>query len=178
MERGFVNKLWKNPVETQREKLAAAGVKVIYEQGKGGEDLDSCLMAFRGRGGTIKIAADLRVFGDSQASIAEAASKCEQAKVSIVDVAHPEFKTIAAHLKHAFAQVAFMRRWDGDKAKARRVGREGGHGKAKHQAAKRTGLMDDAAVRRLIAKVGKKLTWRDIEEVTTISTATLRRHYL
>lgn len=37
--------------------------------------------------------------------------------------------------------------------------------------------ISDDAVRRLIAMVGKKLIWRDVAEITGISTATLRRHY-
>lgn len=178
MEIGFVCKLWKNPAETQREKLSAAGIRRIYEHGQGAESLDAVLMAFRNQPGTIKIAADLRVFGHSQAAIAEAVSKCERAGIKIVDIAHPELTTIAAQLKHAFAQVAFMRRWDGDKAKARRTGANGGKAKAEHQAVKRAEKMPDDAVQRLIGKLGKTLTWRDVADVTTFSTATLRRHYL
>lgn len=39
-------------------------------------------------------------------------------------------------------------------------------------------IMPEDAVRRLMGKIGNKLTWRDVEEITTFSTATLRRHYL
>ncbi len=175
MERGFARKLPKNPIETQQEKLVADGVRTVYSYSEG---LDACLMAFRGQPGTIKHAADLRIFGDTQAAIAEAVSKCERARVQIIDIAHPDLGTIAAQLKHAFAQVAFMRRWDGDKRKARRTGANGGKAKAASQAIKRAEKMPDDAVQRLIGKLGKTLTWRDVADVTTISTATLRRHYL
>lgn len=175
--RGFVRKLYKLSIEPQRQTLAEAGVKIIYEIGKGAEDLDNCIMAFRGRGGIIKHAADLRIFGDTQAEIAEAVGKCEEANVRIIDLANPELKTIAAQLKHAFARIAFMRRWDGDKRKARRTGAAGGHAKAEHQARKRAEKIPDDAVRKLIAMIGRKLTWRDVADITGISTATLRRHY-
>jgi hypothetical protein len=44
--------------------------------------------------------------------------------------------------------------------------------------ARRAEKMPDDAVRRLVGKIGKKLSWRDVEEITTFSTATIRRHYL
>ena len=37
--------------------------------------------------------------------------------------------------------------------------------------------MPDDAVRRLIAMIGKTLSWRDVAEITGFSTATLRRNY-
>ncbi len=177
MERGFVRKLPKNPIETQEDNLLRSGLipGQIYNDAEG---LDACIMAFRGEPGIIKHAADLRIFGDTQKAIAEAVSQCEEAGIRIVDIEHPELKTVAAQLKHAFAQVAFMRRWDGDKRKARRTGANGGKAKAASQAIKRAEKMPDDAVQRLIGKLGKTLTWRDVADVTTISTATLRRHYL
>lgn len=41
----------------------------------------------------------------------------------------------------------------------------------------RAAVMPEDAVRRLISMIGKTLTWRDVEDITTFSTATLRRHY-
>ena len=179
MEKGFVRKLYKKPVDAQREMLRANGLKDkdIYEQGSGSEDVDACILSFRGQRGTIKIAADFRVFGETQAQVASAVDKIEKAGIKVVDLSNPELKTVAAQLKHAFSFIAYMRRWDGNKAKARRMGANGGKMKAVHQAAKRAEAMPDDAVLRLIKKIGKALTWRDVEEVTTISTATLRRHY-
>lgn len=180
--RGFVRKLPKITVDAQREKIAAAGVKIIYEIGKGAEDLDHCLMAFRRRGGIIKHAADLRIFGDTQDEITEAVSKCERAKVQIVDILHPELDTISKQQKYAFGRIAFMRRWDGDKRKARNTGREGGKAKAIVAAARRAERANDDTVRRLlwIAESRQVLTWRLLEWVLggkPFSMATIRRHY-
>lgn len=180
--RGFVRKLWKIPVDIQRERLIADGVKIIYEAGKGAEDVDSCINAFRGRGGIIKIAADLRVFGDTQDEITEAVSKCEEASVRIIDLAHPELKTVSKQQRYAFGRIAFMRRWDGDKRKAGRTGSEGGKAKAIVAAAKRAERVPDDTICRLIGVVEarKVLTWRYLEWALggkPFSVGTLRRHY-
>lgn len=180
--RGFVRKLPKLPVDEQRAKLAADGVKIIYEYGKDAEDIDGCLMAFRKRGGIIKIAADLRVFGDTQDEITEAVSKCEEAGVTIRDIAHPELKTVSKQQRYAFGRIAFMRRWDGDRRRAGRTGSEGGKAKAVVAAAKRAERVPDDTICRLIGVVeaGKVLTWRYLEWALggkPFSVGTLRRHY-
>lgn len=178
MEIGFVRKLWKFPVETQREKLRESGLPdaKIY-QANGVETTDAIIMAFRGQGGTLKIAADFRVFGASQKEITEVVDKLEKAGIKIVDLAHPEHKTFAVHIRWAFARIAEWQRWGGDKKRAKRTGKAGGHAKAVHQAEKRADHIKDEVVRKLIAKIGTKLTWRDVAEITGISTATLRRRY-
>lgn len=180
--RGFVRKLPKIPVDEQRERLKAVGVKIIYEFGTGAEDLDNCLMAFRKRGGIIKIAADLRVFGDTQDEITEAVSKCEEAGVAIVDIAHPELKTVSKQQRYAFGRIAFMRRWDGDRRRAGRTGSEGGKAKAVVAKAKRAEQVPDGVIGRLlwVVESGQVLTWRLLEWVLggkPFSVGTLRRHY-
>lgn len=180
--RGIVRKLYKSPVDPQREKLIAAGVKIIYEIGKGAEDLDHCLMAFRGRGGIIKHAADVRIFGDTQNEITESISKCEKANVQIVDILHPELDTVSKQQKYAFGRLAFMRRWDGDKRRARNTGSEGGKAKAIVAKARRAEQVPDDVIERLlgIANERKVLTWRLLQWALggkPFSAATLRRHY-
>lgn len=181
MEKGFVRAVWKFPVEGQRALLLESGLReanIYQDNGKNQENLDAVLTAFRGHGGRLKIAADLRVFGNTQKEVAEAMDKLEKAKIVIVDVAHPDLKTVSAQVRWAFARLAEWQRWGGDKKRAKRTGASGGHAKAVHQARKRAEKMPADAVRRLIDKIGKKLTWRGVEEITTFSTASLRRHYL
>lgn len=178
MELGFVRKLWKFPVETQRETLRESGLPdaKIY-QANGEEMIGAIIMAFRGQGGTLKIAADFRVFGASQKEITEVVDALEKAWIKIIDLAHPEHKTMAVHIRWAFARIAEWQRWGGDKKRAKRTGKAGGHAKAVHQARKRADQISEDRVRKLIAVIGKTLTWRDAAEITGISTATLRRHY-
>lgn len=184
MERGFVRKLPKIPTDAQRQLLHAAGVKDrdIYEDAGGVENIAACIMAFRGRGGTIKIAADFRVFGDSQAAITEVVDRCERDGIKLIDVAHPELKTLSVQIKHAFARLAFMRRFDGDKRKARKTGEAGGRAKAVVAAAKRAERVPDLTISRLIWTVENKqlVTWRHLEWILggkPFSVATIRRHY-
>lgn len=180
MEKGFVRKLWKFPVETQRAALKASGLTdaAIYEaNGNRGEDVDAILKAFRGQGGTLKIAADMRVFGDNQMQITEAVDKLETARVRIVDLAHPDLKTISAQQRWAFARLVDWSRWQGDKKRARRTGAAGGKAKGLVAAAKRAEKIPDAAVRELLSMIGEKLTWRKVSKITGISMASLRRHY-
>lgn len=180
MEKGFVRKLWKFPTDTQRATILARGVpeRDIWEHGVGAEDAEGCIASFRNRGGTLYIAADLRVLGENQDEIAKAVDKCERAGIRIVDLAHPELGTIAAQIKWAYARLAEYRRWRGDKNAARRTGSSGGKQRGANAAAARAERIPDDAVRKLIGLIGKCLTWRDVEDVTGISTATLRRHYL
>ncbi len=179
MEKGFVRKLWKFPTEGQRDLLKTRGLSgnAVYEHGSGDEDIAACIGSFRKRGGTLYIAADMRVLGENQQQIAEAVDRCEREGIAIVDLAHPELGSLAAQIKYAFARLAEWQRWGGDKAKARRTGLRGGKAKALASAARRAEKMPDDAVRRLVGMIGKKLTWRDVEEITGFSTATLRRHY-
>lgn len=185
MEKGFVKKLWKIPTDAQRQLLHADGLKDrdIYEDAGKDENIDACIMAFRGRGGVIKIAADFRVFGDSQEAITAVVDRCEQQGIKLVDVAHPELKSVSAQIKHAFARLAFMRRFDGDKRKARKTGEAGGRAKAVVAAAKRAERVPDLTISRLIWTVENKqvVTWRHLEWILggkPFSVATIRRHYV
>lgn len=183
MEKGFVRKLPKMPTETQIATLRTKGLKAndIYDADKG-EDVDSCLMSYRRDGGTLWIAADHRVFGDTQAKITDAVSKFEERRIRIVDLAHPELVTISKQQRYAFSRIAFMRRWDGDKRKAKRTGERGGRAKAVVAAAKRAERVPEDVIGRMLWTVENKqvLTWRLLEWVLggkPFSTATLRRHY-
>ena len=185
MEKGFVRRLWKIPTDSQRQLLHADGLKDrdIYEDAGKDENIDACIMAFRGRGGTIKIAADFRVFGDSQQAITAVVDRCERQGIKLVDVAHPELKTVSAQIKHAFARIAFTRRFDGDKRKARMTGQSGGRAKAIVAAAKRAERVPDLTISRLLWAVENKqvITWRLLEWILggkPFSTATIRRHYI
>lgn len=179
MEKGFVRKLWKFPTETQREMLRASGLSDgdIYEVGSGEEDFDACLMSFRGRAGTLKIAADMRVFGENQQEITKAVDKCELQGIRIMDLAHPELKTISAQQRWAFARLAEWKRWGGDKKRARRTGAQGAAMRAINAAIRRAEKIPEESVRALINLIGKRLTWKDVSDATGISVGSLRRHY-
>lgn len=184
MERGFVKSIWKSPADKQRATLRADGLAVrdIYEHGKNGENIDVCINSFRGQGGTLKLAADFRVFGLSQKEITEAVDKCELAQIRIVDLSHPELKTISTQQRHAFAQLSGEARWGKDKKRAARTGKDGGHAKARYAAAKRAERVPDTTISRLLWVVenSKVLTWRLLEWALggkPFSTGTLRRHY-
>jgi len=180
MEKGFVRKLWKFPVETQRATLRASGLTDgdIYEHGDGAQDIAACLTAFRKRPGTLKIAADMRVFGQNQDEITKVVDECETSGIKIVDLAHPELKTVSAQMRWAFARLAEWRRWGGDKAAAKRTGSQGGKIRGEIFALKRAAKFPEEAIRKLVAARGQKVTYRLIAKVTGISTGTLGRRYV
>lgn len=178
MNKGFIRKLWKFPVEGQRELLLTKlEGRDIYEHGVGAETIDACIRAFRGQGGLLYIAADFRVFGSSQEEIARTVDKLELAHIGIVDLAHPEHRTIAASLRWAYARLAEWQRWGGDKKRARATGKMGAKAKAENAAAKRAETLPEPVVRKLVALI-PPLTWRALADALGVSTATLRRNYL
>lgn len=80
------------------------------------------------------------------------------------------------------ARLAFMRRFDGDKRKARQSGQAGGRAKAVVAAAKRAERVPDTTINRLLWVVENKqvVTWRLLEWILggkPFSTGTIRRHY-
>lgn len=184
MEKGFVRKVWKAPVETQREMLRASGLQAsaIYEHGKDAEDIDACIMSFRDQGGTLKIAADFRVFGESQREITKAVDKCELARIRIIDLSNPELKTIAAQQRHAFSKLSGDARWGRDKKRAKRTGKDGGDAKALYAAARRAERVPDDTISKLIWIVENRvvMTWVLLEWALggkPFSVGTMRRHY-
>lgn len=157
--------------------LMACGLveKVIYQDGRGAEDLERCLASFRGRGGTLMIAPDLTVFGDSRKAVAAVMDRLERAKIRVVDVVHPQDETVAAMMRRADVMIShtglMCRRT------AKRRGRFGGIGKGRAAQERRNAAAPTDYVQRLVQH--REIPWRVKLEVLGpgFSPSTLRRHH-
>lgn len=183
MELGFCAKVWKFPLDEQIAKVAQrlGGDAGIYVDGRGAESLITCLQKFRGRGGILVIAADLRVLGGTQTQITDALEKLELAGIKVLDLEHVEHRTHSVMQKYAFGKLAAEGRWKASKSSARRTGKLGPKARAVNAAIARTKVMADDAVRRLVSLVEDGcITWKQAEYVTggsPLSLATMQRHY-
>lgn len=160
----------------EEARLQAVGVKQTYVIGRNFECLRWALSWLRGRGGILKVATDLRIFGTTRATMMAALDECERQGVTVIDIAHPEDTTFAQRVKRALTAISNAR-FIGDRRKARREGAKGGTAKGIAAAAARAAVMADDAVRRLCAH--PKLTWQDCADILgpLFSVSTLQRNY-
>ncbi len=181
MEFGFARNIPFRKWQVQEENLLRfrPGLRV-YALGRGAETLDAIIRAGRNRECVLLLDGGLRILGDTQGEVLATYQRLKAAKFAIMDTTTGERSDRdGVEMQRASAKaLQFDKAMGGARKEARRRGRKGGAGKGVKAAAKRAEKMPEDAVRRLVAKIGKKLSWRDVEEITTFSTATIRRHYL
>lgn len=177
MKIGFASKIWRLPVDKQQEDIAAYGVDGIYTVGEGAETLDEAVRKLKRDPlhRVLCIAADFRVFGDTQAKIFAATTFLESAGIRVVDVRQPKL-TLSELTRIGLSALAGYNRWKGGKRDAKRNARRGGEAKRTKQAEKRTGIADEKVIRAIAS--APELSWKRKENILGISQATLRRHYL
>jgi len=172
MIRGFAVNL------TQEDALVEHGVlpNRIYFLGRNKESLAAAIASFRGEGGELMIAADLRIFGTKRKEILAVTDKIEAAGIKIVDVREPK-ASLSKLIDFALSKTAGDQRWAGAKRTAKVTGRRGGKRKAEVQELRRAAVAHEDVVRRLCEC--EKLSWRDRAAILgpPFSVATLRRRY-
>lgn len=149
--------------------------KAVYQIGRGAEDLDECLVTFRGRPGKLIIAHDLRVFGQTKKIVADTMARLEKTRIRVVDISHPGDVTVAEMLHRALVAISGYR--FRDKRTARRRGRDGGRGKGLAAEQARAGLAPDWLIRNIVAETA--IAWAVKVRILgdKFSASTLRRHY-
>ncbi len=181
LRKGYAQKIPFSPAESQELGLLAEDAKCpVYIEGRGAETFGECLRAFRGEPGELWVFGGYRVYGGSRDAIMAVIRDLKRRKIITVDVMNKERSDQhdSEMLDRALRQIMGSHKLKGSRKHARSIAAKGGRAKGATAAAKRAEKMPDDAVRRLVAKIGKKLSWRDVEEITTFSTATIRRHYL
>lgn len=151
--------------------------KLIYLDGRGGEDLDRCLASFRGRPGRLLVAPDLRVFGASKKAVAQTMARLERAKIRVVDVIHPQDETVSEQLHRASVLISGTR--FRDRRTARNRGREGGVAKGEIARSTRAQIDTDRLIRNVVREHAR-IGWPIVLRICggKLSESTLRRHYL
>ena len=159
----------------EEAKLQAAGVKQIYMLGRGLESLHWALDWLRGRGGILKVATDLRIFGATRKDMMEALDDCERKGVTVIDIAHPEDVTFAMRVKRALIAISSAR-FIGDRRKARREGQKGGKAKGASAWLARNEIAPRWLIQNMVAMFGAVKTAAALDN--KISASTLRRQYV
>lgn len=151
--------------------------KLIWVDGRGAEDIETCLASFRGRPGTLYIAPDLRVFGPSRKAVVQVMARLERAKIKVVDIIHPQDVTVSEMLDRAVVLISGSR--FRDRRTARRRGATGGLAKGEVARSARAQIDTDTLIRNLAAEY-EVVGWPVIRRICGghLSEATLRRHYL
>lgn len=158
----------------QEARLQAAGVKQIYMLGRGFEALHWALDWLRERGGVLKVATDLRIFGATRATMMSALEDCERQGVAVIDIAHPEDVTLAQRIKRALTAISSAR-FIGDRRKARREGSKGGKAKAASAWIARGEIAPRWLIENMVRLFGVRRTAEALEN--KISASTLGRKY-
>jgi len=173
IERGFCT----NKEHVSALKAYGLPDKLIYVAGRGAEDLEQCLISFRGRPGKLFVAPDLRVFGKSSKAIEAVMARLERAKIKVVDIIHPQHETVAEML--GFARTKIARPRFRDRRTARRRGALGGLANGEAARSTRAQIDTDTLIRNMVAEHGA-IGWPAIVRICggRVSLSTLRRHYL
>lgn len=148
----------------------------IFMDGRGAETLDICLESFRDRPGTLIVAADIRLFGDTRREVAEIMARLERSKIRVIDISHAGDVTVSQLLARANTAIA-NNHFVGDRQKARRRGRKGGIGRGTAAAEKRDQTVPKEVVDRIVDC--REIPW-DIKAYVLgpgFTKATLRRRY-
>jgi hypothetical protein len=158
----------------EEARLQAAGVKQIYRIGRGLESLHWALDWLRGRGGVLKVAADLRIFGATRADMMAALDDCERQGVMVIDIAHPDDTTLAQRIKRALIAISSAR-FIGDRRKARREGSKGGKAKGASAWMARNEIAPRWLIENMVRMFGAVKAAAALDN--KISASTLRRQY-
>lgn len=179
MELGYARDLpFYKTAEQKADLLKRKPRLKIYVEGYGAETLEAVITAFRKDCGTLCLATDMRVLGDSQQDILAAYKRLKAANIVVLDTDTRERSNrdgVEMH-KRAAAGLQRDRSMGGDPKAPKKRGRRGGIGKGVAMAAKRAEIASDDVIRRAVTF--EKLTWRDRAYLLGISMATLRRKYL
>lgn len=154
--------------------LQSAGVKQIYMLGRGLETLAWALDWLRGRGGILKVATDLRIFGTTRATMMAALDDCERQDVTVIDIAHPEDVTLTQRIKRALTAISNAR-FIGDRRKARREGSKGGKAKGASAWIARNEIAPRWLIENVVRMFGAVKAAAALDN--KISASTLRRQY-
>lgn len=161
-----------------RSQLRRYGLneKHVFQMGLGAESLDACVATFRGRPGWLILAQDLRAFGHTKRLVAGRCDQLEKAGIRVLDLSHPKDQTMSALMQRA--QVAISgARFGHDRRRARRLGRNGGLGRARKAAEARDAACPRWLVERIVAD--NRIPWATKMDVLGehFTESTLRRHY-
>lgn len=150
----------------------------VYVEGEGAETLAAVVLAFRKQPGTVCLATDMRVLGDSQQDFLAAYKVLKNAGLVVLDTKNHERSNRdgVEMQKRAAAGLQRDRALGGDPRTPKKRGRRGGIKKGEKAAAKRAEIASEDVIRRICTF--EKLTWRDRAYLLGISMATLRRRYL
>lgn len=159
----------------EEARLQSLGVTQTYLLGRGLENLRWALSWLRSRGGVLKVATDLRIFGASRAAMMEALEDCEKNGVVVIDVSHPEDVTLAQRVKRALIAISNAR-FSGNKRKARREGSKGGLAKGAASWLTRNEIAPRWLIQNMVSMFGAVKTAAALEN--KISASTLRRQYV
>lgn len=159
----------------QETQLQAAGVKQIYMLSRGLETLEWALDWLRGRGGILKVATDLRIFGKTRATMMAALDDCERQGVLVIDISHPEDMTLTQRIKRALVAISSAR-FIGDRRKARREGSKGGLAKGASAWIARGEIAPRWLIENMVRMFGAVKTAAALDN--KISASTLRRQYV
>lgn len=165
----------------QESALKEYGVPArdIYLQGRGVEDLESCLETFRGRPGRLLLASDVTAFcpGDqpSKAVVSATMTRLERAKVRVTDIIHPQDDTVSAQNRRADIRISNSR--FRDRRTARRRGRKGGQRKGEIAALQRQAIAAEWVIWNVVNDPA--ISWAKAVRVFggKISESTMRRQY-
>lgn len=178
MELGYVRSIHFHKASEQEEALLKSrpGLK-IYAEERGAEGIDAVIMAFRGKPGTLCIAYDISLFGQTQTEYVEVYQRLKRLKITILDVINNENSASdgVEMQKRAAASLQYVKSLRGDRKTAKRRGRKGGIGKGIVAAAKRAEIASDDVIKRMCEEA--RVPWRLKAEILGIDIATLRRHY-
>lgn len=148
----------------------------IYLEGRGAETLEACLATFRGRPGALITAHDLRLLGCTKRAVSSMMDRLELARIKVQDISHPNDQTHAAMIQRANVAISASR-FQGDRPKARQVGRAGGRGKGRSAAETRDGMAPQWLVDRIVDH--PDIPWPLKKQLLEphFTESTLRRHY-
>lgn len=162
-------------MDRQQFAIDQFGVETTYEVGRGAESLAEAVRKLKRsqRERILVVAADFRLFGDSQKAIFDTTAMLESEGIKIVDATQPK-TPVATLTKQGISALASFRRWnDIPEGQRRRAASSGGKAKREHQEAKRAEVAHPDVIRRAI----ERITWNDFEHIFGISRATARRNY-
>lgn len=162
----------------QEAALRAHGLpaKAVFLEERGAETLEACLSTFRDRPGTLVVAHDMRLLGSSKRAVATVMARLEKAGIRVRDISNPEDTTVAEQVQRANVAISGSR-FQGDRRRAKRQGRDGGKTKGRAAWGFRETLAPAWLVDNLVDCSG--LSWEDRVSILgdKIPESTLRRHY-
>lgn len=186
---GFARDTFYRNKREQAENLRTRdGLKTIYVDGDGGENLEEALRPFKRPNLPEKVLcidSSLVLFGRTQKEIEKALKPIKAAGIVIWDREHDERsdRDGIEMQRRAAQEIQYGASMHWDRKIAAKRGKKGGKAKKTEQAKKREGIAQDSVIRRLVAARGQVLTWDLViwilqgDEKKPFSKSTLIRHY-